>query len=494
MTEVREKLLELLCNWETSPQKAKKPFTQATKDNRKWAEHAQDRLANWLLKGEYADGEVSDGEDDDENNLPDLTVEVNDDGYPCLPTGFVCLKLKHRQQLVRAVFQKAYAVITNNPRALVPWGEMSTDPTHYLDSGCIPENVVIRDPSHLQKDTITAIYSHWKDRASHDMPIVRFVGYRQADFYDARTKKGAAKGKSRAKPAYVEVSSDEEGLLNKVTNGKSSSDEDDVEVETPTIPESSPKYHLARDMVPYLKSLSTVPSYHCLLTAVQKLLQRTDSKSRKQHLPVWASWTWSQAYLPQDIHEDMKIASVALEHLSNYQFDSRGWGMVVALGLGLLLRECCRAQEYEADEAGDDVPDYLGNSILGIQMGDQIEEKVVEIGAAVEAMLKDESLGLFVVRKDIEKRHSEEKRKLKEKRRVEEEKRAEEEKRVEEEERLAKKVSKVDKRVRKSNAKGKGKRPAADVEEPTKKKVKASPPDPPRRSVRDKAPPKKYNV
>ncbi|KAG1785443.1 uncharacterized protein HD556DRAFT_1450758 [Suillus plorans] len=458
--------------WETSPQKAKKPFTQATKDNRKWAEHAQDRLANWLLEGEYADGEVSDGEDDNENNLPDLTVEVDDDGYPCLPTGFVSLKLKHRQQLVQTVFQKAYAVITNNPRALVPWGEMSTDSNHYFNSGCIPENVVIRDPSHLQKDTITAIYSHWKDHASHDMPIVCFVGYRQADFYDARTKKGAAKGKSRTKPAYVEVSSDEEGLLNKVTDGKSSSDEDDVEVETPTIPESSPKYYLARDMVPYLKSLSTVPSYHCLLTAVQKLPQRTDSKSRKQHLPVWASWTWSQAYLPQDIHEDMKTTSVALEHLSNYQFDSRGWGMVVALGLRLLLRQCRRAQEYEANKAGDDVPNYLGNSILGIQMGNQTEEKP----------------GLSIVRKDIEKRLSEKKRKLKEKRRVEEEKR------VEEEERLAKEASKVDKRVRKSNAKGKGKRPAADVEEPSKKKMKASPSDPSCCSARDKAPPKKYNV
>jgi hypothetical protein len=61
-----------------------------------------------VAKSLSADGEVSDGEDDDENNLPDLTVEVNDDDYPCLPTGFVCLKLKHRQQLVRAVFQKAY--------------------------------------------------------------------------------------------------------------------------------------------------------------------------------------------------------------------------------------------------------------------------------------------------------------------------------------------------------------------------------------------------
>ncbi|KAG1775148.1 hypothetical protein EV702DRAFT_1199745 [Suillus placidus] len=171
--------------------------------------------------------------------------------------------------------------------------------------------------------------------------------------------------------------------------------------------------------------------------------------------------------------------------------------MVVSLGLGLLLCECCRAQEYEADEAGDDVPAYLGNSILGTRMGDQIEEKVVGIEAEVEVMLKDENLGLSIVRQDIKKRRLEEKKKLKEKRRAEEEKRAEEvkraeeekrveEKRVEEEARLAKEATKVDKRVRKSTAKGKGKHPAADVEEPSKKKVKASPPDPPRCSTRDK--------
>jgi hypothetical protein len=148
---------------------------------------------------------------------------------------------------------------------------MSVDPNHYFDLGCIPENVTIRDLSYLKKDTITGMYSHWKDCASHDMPIVCFVGYRQADFYDAHTKEGAAKGKSRRKPDYVEVSSDEEGLLKKVDDGKSSSDEDDL-VKTPTIADSSPKYHLDRDMVPYLKSLSTVPSYQCLLTAVQKLL------------------------------------------------------------------------------------------------------------------------------------------------------------------------------------------------------------------------------
>jgi len=114
------------------------------------------------------------------------------------------------------------------------------------------------------------MYSHWKDCASYDMPIVRFVGYRQADFYDTHTKEGAAKGKSRRKPDYVEISLDKEGLLKKVNDGKSSSDEDDS-VETPTIADFSHKYHLDRDIVPYLKSLSTVPSYQCLLTAVQKL-------------------------------------------------------------------------------------------------------------------------------------------------------------------------------------------------------------------------------
>jgi hypothetical protein len=106
---------------------------------------------------------------------------------------------------------------------------------------------------------------------------------------------------------------------------------------------------------------------------------------------------WSQVYLPQDIHENVETASGTLKQLSNYQFDSCGWGMVVSLGIRLLLHECHHAQEYEADEAGDDVPNYLGKFILGFQIGNQIEEKVTEIGAEVEAMLKDENLGLSIV-------------------------------------------------------------------------------------------------
>lgn len=40
--------------------------------------------------------------------MPDLTVHVDDEGHPCLPTGFESLMLKNQQKVVRKVFQKAY--------------------------------------------------------------------------------------------------------------------------------------------------------------------------------------------------------------------------------------------------------------------------------------------------------------------------------------------------------------------------------------------------
>ena len=73
------------------------------------------------------------------------------------------------------------------------------------------------------------------------------------------------------KPDYVHVTSDEEDHLKKIDDGKSSSDEDEDNLDIAPIADSSPQYHVTRDMVSYLKSLSTIPSYHHLLAAVQKL-------------------------------------------------------------------------------------------------------------------------------------------------------------------------------------------------------------------------------
>jgi hypothetical protein len=40
-------------SWESSPEKAKKSFTLASKENKKWAGDSQDHLADWLHDAKY---------------------------------------------------------------------------------------------------------------------------------------------------------------------------------------------------------------------------------------------------------------------------------------------------------------------------------------------------------------------------------------------------------------------------------------------------------
>ncbi|KAG1777143.1 hypothetical protein EV702DRAFT_1045535 [Suillus placidus] len=85
--------------WESCPRKAKKTFTLSSKENKKWAGESQDQLADWLNEAEYTE-DHEDGSDEDDEKGPDLTVQVNDEGYPCLPTGFESLILKNQQKVV----------------------------------------------------------------------------------------------------------------------------------------------------------------------------------------------------------------------------------------------------------------------------------------------------------------------------------------------------------------------------------------------------------
>ncbi|KAG2111725.1 uncharacterized protein F5147DRAFT_771864 [Suillus discolor] len=234
----------------------------------------------------------------------------------------------------------------------------------------------------------------------------------------------------------MEVSDDEDEVLKKVPQANLSSDEEE-------------------DLAIVIQlSLSTLSSYHHLLATVQKLAetQTTDpkGKARKQHLPGWSSWTWSEEYLPQNMHYDIQASFTALKELENYIIRSRGWSMIVVLGLGLLLHECRHTQEYEADEAGDDVPEYLGTFILGIQVGEKIEEAITRIQAKVEAILPDDYEKQMSVTKEVHMRCLENKRQVKERREAEQarvaaEKKAAEEAWMAEEARVAeeKRVAKV---------------------------------------------------
>ncbi|KAG1822765.1 uncharacterized protein BJ212DRAFT_1477180 [Suillus subaureus] len=502
--------------WESCPRKAKKTFTLASKDNKKWAGDSQDQLADWLNEAKYVAIDPEDESDEDNEKVPNLTVHVDDEGYPCLLTGFESLILKNQQKVVL----HSTVVISNNPQATVHWGHITQDPDHYLDMDCIPRNVVIKDPSHLQKEAISMIFSLWKYCANCNEPVVWFVGYKEGDFYDSLAKQGDDEVLKKAPQANLS-SDEEEDLAIHASHG-------------PSLSNSCPKFHIGGDIVSYLQSLSILPSYRHLLATVQKLseTQTPDpkGKARKQHLPVWASWMWSEAYLPQNMHNNFQSSFLALEELENYTIESRGWSMIVVLGLGLLLCECSHAQEYEADEAGDDVPEYLGNSILGIQAVEKIEEAITRIQVKVDAMLPGDNEKQMTVREEVcvgclenkrqvkERREAEqarveeekkvdekawvaEKKKVVEEKRVAEVSRMAEEKRVAEEaqiveaSRMAEERAATSKKASNTNTggKGKGKRPATDVNDSVMKKVKTSaPPDPPCRSTRERVASKKY--
>jgi hypothetical protein len=87
------------------------------------------------------------------------------------------------------------------------------------------------------------------------------------------------------------------------------------------------------------------------------------SPQSSSSLPVWASWDWSQKYLPDAVHADWDECDAALDLFCDYEFADHNQGILVVLGFGLLLRECGRAVEVEDDD--ESAPKFLQESFLG---------------------------------------------------------------------------------------------------------------------------------
>lgn len=94
-------------------------------------------------------------------------------------------------------------------------------------------------------------------------------------------------------------------------------------------------------------------------------------------MPHWASWRWSRTLLPKEIHSHRDHLRLALDSLRNAVIVDGNTGVPVALGLGLLLRECQRAIEVEPDD--EDAPHVLRSSRLGAFDLDEVQAAVGEI-------------------------------------------------------------------------------------------------------------------
>jgi len=64
---------------------------------------------------------------------------------------------------------------TESSRVSVPWLLLAKDPEEYIDSDCLPEGFLIRDPSKLTKINVNKLWHHWEQRSKNHNTILRFI-------------------------------------------------------------------------------------------------------------------------------------------------------------------------------------------------------------------------------------------------------------------------------------------------------------------------------
>ncbi|KAF8141806.1 hypothetical protein EV363DRAFT_1443743 [Boletus edulis] len=405
-------------------------FTISSNDCKTWATQGADLLVDYFKDkdNDSANNRArSEGEDDDKAPK----IEVDAVGNPILPATDV-VDIKTQQDLVCQIFTKAYRRIAKRQKVHAPWLELSHAATQYLDSDTIPQGFKISDPSKFTKAQLDRLWSHWKARASADMPILWFIKAKQNDLgwstqiAEEHSRVASKKGKEST---YVNVDDDDEvqgegegekdenkekGTTSSATQAPTSNSpplqdqsvalenqdptqEKDISSFTMVAPRSK-RPHLSdssaaledqspaaygKDRIKFLSSLSTDSSYLALVNALMTLpifnSDHTPSTSpvSKRNLPPWASWCWEKKYLSSDIHAQGSVFEAALDALRTYKFADRNKGTAVVLGLGLLLRECWRSVEAKAGD--ESIPQFVQESILDARSADSVGAVVMEV-------------------------------------------------------------------------------------------------------------------
>ncbi|KAI6014703.1 hypothetical protein EDC04DRAFT_2608941 [Pisolithus marmoratus] len=368
--------------FETPPADGKKAFTKSSESSKDWVLNGEHSLTDYLLTAPV--------EEEDLKEKQEVEITVDEDGNPEVPS-WSGQKLKVQQNLARAVFQAAYgtniAKFTERPKAKVPWGLLIKSPLEYLDKESIPDGFTMKDPSKWTKADLQLLWTHWHSLEGEDKVIVSFINCRKEDAPLAlwSDRKGKASSK---KKVYMSPGDDSEASVGPMGMVGGS----DSEWETGGVPkrgevapgrakddtpqETSPAWHASKDRVKFLKSLSIMPQYQELVELVLALPKTAPGMGTKLDMPVWATWAWSAQYLPADIHMDGSSFWKALGKLQSARFGCSLKGLQVVLGFGLLLRECKWAQEVEPDDPEVADLDFLLNSELGVERGEDVMDAV----------------------------------------------------------------------------------------------------------------------
>ncbi|KAI6117943.1 hypothetical protein F5141DRAFT_1263235 [Pisolithus sp. B1] len=377
-----------LAVFETAPGDGKKVFTESSQSSKDWVLTAESILTDYLL---------TEPVEEDSAEKQEVEISLDEDGNPKVPT-WGGQKLKVQQNLARAVFQAAYVLqitkFTKKPKTKVPWGLLIKSPMEYLDSESIPEGFTIKDPSTWTKADLGLLWDHWQSLEAEEKVIVSFIDCKNEDAPLSRQFDRKVVGSSK-KRVWGTVDDDSEaevggagipgpsatqhsvgGPSEQTVDGGEVLGEATTDAGKSNPEESSPAWHASKGQISYLKSLSIMPRYQVLVDLVDALPEQEHGKGPEVDFPYWVTWTWSAKYLPEEIHLDLGTFQKAIGELQSARCSSSSRGLEVVLGLGLLLRECSHAQEVEEDDPLVSKLNFLLNSKLGVQRGDDVMDVV----------------------------------------------------------------------------------------------------------------------
>ncbi|KAI6013015.1 hypothetical protein EDC04DRAFT_2609412 [Pisolithus marmoratus] len=372
--------------FETPPADGKKAFTKSSESSKDWVLNREYSLTDYLLTAPV--------EEEDLKEKQEVEITVDEDGNPEVPS-WSGQKLKvhlwwvlgWNVDVMWLVEGTNIAKFTERPKAKVPWGLLIKSPLEYLDKESIPDGFTMKDPSKWTKADSQLLWTHWHSLEGEDKVIVSFINCRKEDaplaFWSDRKGKASSK-----KKVYMSPGDDSEasvGPMGMVGGSDSKQETGGVPKRGEVVPgrakddtpqETSPAWHASKDRVKFLKSLSIMPWYQELVELVLALPKTAPGMGTKLDMPVWATWAWSAQYLSADIHMDGSSFWKALGKLQSARFGCSLKGLQVVLGFGLLLRECKWAQEVEPDDPEVADLDFLLNSELGVERGEDVMDAV----------------------------------------------------------------------------------------------------------------------
>ena len=162
---------------------------------------------------------------------------------------------------------------TKRNKVHVPWLELASHTSDYLDINTIPKGFKVLDPSKLTKLMIGQLWDHWSEQAKAKLPILEFNHAQPQDrglHHSSASRRAHMPSWNRKRKVYVSAESDNQASNDELDGCAEPSKHPHHSEQTTVHEEESPAANNS-DREKFLYNLSSDPSYRTLLAVVLTL-------------------------------------------------------------------------------------------------------------------------------------------------------------------------------------------------------------------------------